>query len=191
MGIHTIFLHYIHCKFVRPLLFTRMSSSPLVDPGKLRILFNVEELPSRSWLKGERQGLATGWFSNVAVPQLNSGTPVKVHTCTCIYYTSFRYTYTCIYNNYMNCDLHKLHVYTCTCTFAVQHVCPFRWCYAGSHVSSSPQSIPPPGRLDHTNNHDWTWDRGFPLYWFPGASPMATEEWHGKSLAVFRLSTSW
>ena len=55
------------------------SSSPLVDPWRLKIAFNVEELPTRPWLKAERLGLATGWFHSVAIPQLNSGQTVKVH----------------------------------------------------------------------------------------------------------------
>ena len=58
--------------------YQSLHSSPLVDPGRLKIVFNVEELPRRVWLKEERWGLATGWFSNVAVPQMTSGKLVQV-----------------------------------------------------------------------------------------------------------------
>lgn len=58
-----------------------LPSSPLEDPHKLKIAFNIESLPPRKWMKNDfgiiRQGIATGWFASIANYQLPS-TPTMV-----------------------------------------------------------------------------------------------------------------
>ena len=59
-----------------------MFSSPLSSPGKLKIAFNVEQLPARLWqsegLGRERSGLASGWIDRAAAQVQLTGINQKV-----------------------------------------------------------------------------------------------------------------
>ena len=159
------------------------TSSPLVDPLLLRIAFNVEELPARPWLKAERLGLATGWFHSVAVSQLNSGQTVTVRILCCIA------SYARLYIELTSPARYIFGIMLVIC-FSI----------SGSNLSSNSQSIPPPRWPQHPNCHDWTWYRGFPLHWVPGAQAVAVSEWQSdgewntqcrEGMAVFWMPSSW
>ena len=56
---------WIHGKLLNGSAFIFFTSSPLTNPGHVRIAFSVVELPQRGRSKAQRLGVATGWFERV------------------------------------------------------------------------------------------------------------------------------